>query len=150
MAAKGLVARRNVEGVAAVAVAAGGRLPISAQLVGNPDTGSQGGLQPLGQRHKALAAMDHLYVGPAAPCQALVKQQVRERFAPQCDLHPLDCGEITEADLAGLIRQREHRLRHRAMQCLPLLHLPLQRAFHRTSILIWLLLLQVPQQRGGR
>ena len=41
-----LVARRDVEGVAAVAVAADGRQAIGAQLAGNPAAGSQGVLQP--------------------------------------------------------------------------------------------------------
>jgi len=52
------------------------------------------------------------------------------------------------ADLAGLIGQREHHRRRRAMQRLPML-LPLQGAFERTLVLIRLLLLQVLQQRGG-
>lgn len=53
------------------------------------------------------------------------------------------------ADLAGLIGQREHHRRRRAMQRLPMLHPPLQGAFERTLVLIRLLLLQVLQQRGG-
>jgi hypothetical protein len=94
--------------------------------------------------------MDHLVEGPAAPRQAVVKQQVRERFSPQGDLHQLDLGEITEADLAGLIGQRVHHLRRRAMQRLPLLHPPLQRAFHLTPVVIWLLSMQMLPQRGWR
>ena len=92
--------------------------------------------------------MDHLAVSPTAPGQPVVEQQVLKRFAPQGDLHPLDLGEVTEADLAGLIRQREHHLRRRAMEGLPVLHPPLQGAFERTPVLIWLLLLQVFQQGG--
>ena len=72
------------------------------------------------------------------------------RLAPQGDLHPLDLGEVAEADLAGLVGQREHHLRRRAMEGLPVLHPPLQGAFERTPVLIWLLLLQVLQQRCGR
>ena len=94
--------------------------------------------------------MDHLAVSPTAPGQAVVEKQVRKRFSPQGDLHPLDLGEIAEADLAGLIRQREHHLRHRAMQRLPMLHPPLQSASQRTPVLIWLLLLQVFKQGGRR
>ncbi len=79
-----------------------------------------------------------------------MKQQVREGFSPQGDLHPLDLGEITEADLAGLVSKGKHHLRRRGMQGLPVLHTPLQRAFHRTPVLNWLLLLQMLQQCGGR
>jgi hypothetical protein len=78
-----------------------------------------------------------------------VKQQMGKRFAAQGDRHPFHPGEIAEADLTGLIRQREHHLRRRAMEGLPVLHPPLQGAFHRTPVLIWLLLLQMLQQRGG-
>ena len=60
-------------------------------------------------------------------------QQVRKRFAPQGDLHPLDLGEIAEADLTRLVGQRDHQLWRWAMQRLP--------------VLIWLFLLQVLQQR---
>jgi hypothetical protein len=60
-------------------------------------------------------------------------QQVRKRFAPQGDLHPFGLGEIAEADLTRLFRQRDHQLRRWAMEGLP--------------VLIWLLLLQVLQQR---
>ena len=94
--------------------------------------------------------MDQLPVGPAAPGQAVVEQQVRERFTAQGDHHPFHPGEITEADLTGLIGQREHHLGRWAMQRLPVLHPPLQGAFHQTPVLIGLLLLQVLQQRGGR
>jgi hypothetical protein len=73
-----------------------------------------------------------------------------EGLTTQGDRNPFHPGEIAEADLAGLIRQGEHHLRRRAMQRLPLLHPPLQGAFHRTPVLIWLLLLQVLQQGGGR
>ena len=130
VSAERLVARGDVEGVAAVPVAAGGREPISAQFLGHPTAGSQGVLQALGEGHKALTAVNHLAVSPATPGQAVVQQQVREWFSPQGDLHPLDLGEITEADLTGLVRQREHHLRRRAMERLPLLHPPLQGAFH--------------------
>jgi hypothetical protein len=60
-------------------------------------------------------------------------QQVRKRCAPQRDLHPFDLGEVAEADLSRLVGQRDHHLRLRAMEGLP--------------VLIWLLLLQVLQQR---
>jgi len=60
-------------------------------------------------------------------------QQVRKRFAPQGDLHPFDLGEIAEADLTRLVGQRGHQLWRSAMEGLP--------------GLIWLLLLQVLQQR---
>jgi len=78
-----------------------------------------------------------------------VKQQMRERFAAQGDLHLFDLGEVAETDFAGLIRQREHHLRRRAMESLPVLHPPLQGAFERTPVLIRHLLLQVLQQGGG-
>ena len=45
MGAKRLVTRGDVEGVAAIAVAAGGREPIGAQLPGYPTAGGQGVLQ---------------------------------------------------------------------------------------------------------
>ncbi len=60
-------------------------------------------------------------------------QQMRKRFAPQGDLHPFDLGEIAEADLTRLVGQRDHQLRRWAMEDLP--------------VLIWLLRLQVLQQR---
>ncbi len=60
-------------------------------------------------------------------------QQVRKRFAPQGDLHPLDLGEIAEADLTQLVGLRDHQLRRWAMEGLP--------------VLIWFLLPQVHQQR---
>ena len=77
-----------------------------------------------------------------------MEQQIGKGLSPQGDNDPLDLGEIAEADLAGLIRQREHHLRCRAMEGLPVLHSPLQSAFERTPVLIWLLLLQVFQQGG--
>lgn len=46
VAAERLVAGRDVEGVAAVTVAAGGRQAISAQFFGHPTAGSQGVLKP--------------------------------------------------------------------------------------------------------
>jgi hypothetical protein len=46
-------------------------------------------------------------------------QQVRKRFSPQGDLHPFDHGEIAEADLSRLVRQRDHQLRRWAMEGLP-------------------------------
>jgi hypothetical protein len=58
---------------------------------------------------------------------------MRKRFSPQGDLHPFDLGEIAEADLTRLVSQRIHQLRRWAMQRLP--------------DLIWLLRLQVLQQR---
>ena len=74
--------------------------------------------------------MDDLPVGPAAPGQAVVKEEVGKGLTTEGDRHPFHLGEITEADLTGLVGQREHHLRRRAMQCLPLLHPPLQGAFH--------------------
>jgi hypothetical protein len=38
-------------------------------------------------------------------------QQVQKRFSSQGDLHPLDLGEIAEADLTRLVGQRDHQLR---------------------------------------
>jgi len=99
--------------------------------------------------HETLAAVDDLPKGPATPGQAVLEQQMREVLTTQGDRNPFHPGEIAEADLAGLIRQREHHLRRRAMQRLPMLHPPLQGAFERTPVMIWLLLLQVLQQRGG-
>ena len=49
-----------------------------------------------------------------------------------------------------MIRQREHHLRRRAIQRLPMLHPPLQGLFRKSQVLSRLLLLQVLQQRGGR
>ena len=51
---------------------------------------------------------------------------MRKRISPQGDLQPLDLGEIAEADLTGLIRQREHHPRRRAMESLRVLHPSLQ------------------------
>ena len=137
----------DVEGVAAVAVAAGGREPIGAQLFGNPAARGQGVLQPLREGHETLAAVDDLPIGPATPGQAVVEQQMGEGLTTQGDRNPFHPGEIAEADLAGLIGQREHHLRRRAMQGLPRLHPTLQGAFERTPVLIRPLLLQVLQQR---
>jgi hypothetical protein len=78
-----------------------------------------------------------------------VEQQMGEGLTTQGDRHPFHPGEVTEADLAGLIRQRDHHLRHRAMEGLPMLHPPKQGALEHTPVLIRLLLLQVLQQRGG-
>lgn len=108
-----------------------------------------GGVPESSMGDKALTAVDQLAVGPTAPGQAVVEQQVRERLSPQGDDDTLDLGEVTEADLSGLIRQREHHLRRRAMQRFPVLHPSLQGAFQSTPVLIWLLLLQVLQQGGG-
>jgi len=93
--------------------------------------------------------MDQLAIGPTAPGRAVAKQLVGKRFSPQGDDDPFDLGEVAEADVAGLIRQREHHLRRRAMQRLPVLQTPLQGALERTPVLIWLLLLQVLKQCGG-
>ena len=91
--------------------------------------------------------MDDLSVGPATRGQAAVEQQMGEGLTTQDDRNPFQPGEIAEADLAGLIGQREHHGRGRAMQGLPRLHPTLQGAFERTPVLIRLLLLQVLQQR---
>lgn len=48
----------------------------------------------------------------------------------QHDDAPLHLGKVEKADLSVLIRQREHHLRRRVMQRLPLLHPPVQGAFH--------------------
>ncbi len=37
-------------------------------------------------------------------------QQMRKRFAPQGDHHPLDLGEIAKADLSRLVGQRNRQL----------------------------------------
>ena len=39
-----------------------------------------------------------------------MEQQMRERFAAQGNDDPFDLGEVAEADLDGLIRQREHHI----------------------------------------
>ena len=70
-----------------------------------------------------------------------------EGISTQGDRHPFQPGEIAEADLAGLIGQREHHRRRRAMQGFPVLHPTLQGTFERNPVLIWVLLLQVLQQR---
>ncbi len=67
------------------------------------------------------AAMDHLAVSPVAPGQAVVEQQVRKWFSPLGDLHPFDLGEVADADLSGLVGQREHHLGRQATECLPVL-----------------------------
>ncbi len=85
---------------------------------------------------------------PAAPGQAVAKQQVRERFTAQGDLHPLELGEITEAVLTALVRQGKHHLGRRPLDHLPVLHAPLQGTFSGTPFLILLLLLHMLQQRG--
>ena len=63
--------------------------------------------------------------GPAS-----ISLLVGKRHTPQRDLHPLDLGDIAEADLSLLIRQSEHHLRLRAMQCIPVPHPPLEGVFH--------------------
>ena len=65
MGTKRLVTGGDVEGVAAVAVAAGGREPIGAQLLGHPAASGQGVLQPLREGDETLAAVDDLPIGPA-------------------------------------------------------------------------------------
>ena len=120
----------DVNGIAAVEVPAGGRKSIGAQLMGHPAAGGQGVLQPLGESNKAFAAVDHLAVGPTAPGQSVVEQQMVKRFTAEGDRHPFQPGEIAEGELTGLIGLREHHLRRRAMQRLLVLHPPLEGAFH--------------------
>jgi hypothetical protein len=69
-----------------------------------------------------------------------------------CDryLHTLELGEVTEGDLAGLIAQGEDHLRSWAMQRLPFPHPPLQGPLQRNPVHVWLLALQVLQQRDRR
>ena len=86
-------------------------------------------------RYVKHATMDDLPVGPATPSQAVVEQQMGEGLTTQGDRHTFHPGEIAEADLAGLIRQREHHLRRRAMQRLPMLHPPLQGSFRKSPVL---------------
>ena len=63
---------------------------------------------------------------PWPPANFIVAGQMGEGLTTQGDRNPFHPGEIAEADLTGLIRQREHHLRRRAMQRLPMLHPPLQ------------------------
>jgi len=69
-----------------------------------------------------------------------------ERLASDRHLHPLELGEVTEGDLAGLVAQREDHLWIRAMQRLPLPHPSLQGPLQRNPVDIGLLPLQVLQQ----
>ncbi len=110
VAAESLVAGGVVGGIASIADAVGGREPVGAQLPRHTATRGQGVLQTLGEGNKAVAAMDHLAIAPAAPGQAVVEEHVRERFTAQGDLHPLELGEIAEANLTWLVRQGEHHL----------------------------------------
>ena len=115
----------------AIAVAAGSRKPIGAQLPRHAAAGGQGVLQTLRERHKTLAALDHLGVAPAAPRQAVVEEQMGEGLACHRDLHSLELGEIAEGDLAGFVAERKDHLRRRAVQRLPLPHPSLQGAVQR-------------------
>ncbi len=116
MGAKGQVAGGDVEGIAAVEVAAGGREPIGVQLPGHPATGGQRIPQALRKRHDTLASVDDLPVGPATPGQPVVEQQMGEGLTTQGVLQPFHPGEIAEANLAGLVGPRERHRRRRAMQ----------------------------------
>ncbi len=62
------------------------------QLARHAAAVSQGVLQPLGEGNKALAALYHLPKSPAAPGEAVVKQQMGKRFSTQGDLYPFDLG----------------------------------------------------------
>jgi len=119
------------------------------QRFGHSAAGGQGVLLPLREGHNTLAAVDDLPVGLATIGQAVVEQEMGEGLTTQGDRHPFNPGEITEADLAGLMGQRDHHRWRRAMQGFLLLPPPLKGAFERTPVLIRLLLLQELQQRGG-
>ena len=75
---------------------------------------------------------------------------MRERLASDRHLHPLELGEVTEGDLAGLVAQREDHIRSRAVQRLPFPYPALQGALQRKPVHIWFLLLQMLQQRDRR
>ena len=73
-----------------------------------------------------------------------------ENLAGDRYLHPLELGEVTEGDFTGPIAQREDHLRIRTVQRLSFPHLPLQAPLQRNPVHVWLLALQVLQQRDRR
>jgi hypothetical protein len=79
-----------------------------------------------------------------------MEQQMGEDLAGDRHLHLLELGEVAEGDLTGLIAQRKHHLRIRAMQRLPFPHPPLKGPLQRKPVHIWLLALQMLQQRDRR